>query len=138
MKSITSDSDLYTLADKAGVKLNNVVSRDELTKMPYDNYIINLAPSTSAGTHWVALYLPSGSGRQAVYFDSFGMIPPLEVIKLIRNSGHSAYLCNDKQIQDVRSGFCGEYCLAFLKYMNTPGSSQQNLKQFLSKFRKLN
>lgn len=136
MKSITSDEDLYSLAEKYRILLNNIVSRDELTKMPYDNYIINLASSQNPGTHWVALYLPKN--RTPVYFDSFGMVPPLEVINLIKNSGHKNYLVNEKQIQDIRSGYCGEYCLMFLRFMNRSNPSKKNLKQFLAKFRKLN
>ena len=136
MKSITSDEDLYSLSDRSGILLNNICYRDQLIKMPYDNYIINLSPSVQDGSHWVALYL--NKRKTPVYFDSFGMVPPLEVIKLIRKSGHDNYLCNSKQVQDIRSGYCGEYCLMFLKYMNRPYPSQKNLSQFLAKFKRLN
>jgi hypothetical protein len=52
----------------------------------------------------------------ACYWDSFGMVPPLDVSKLCKNK---RLIYNKDQIQNLNQEACGYYCLAFLHFMNT-------------------
>ena len=80
-----------------------VYSRDSIPKrIGAKFYIINLDDSTGPGTHWVALY---NVGRKPIYFDSFGVWPPKELMK-IKN-----LLFNDYRIQSRNSRSCGLYCI---------------------------
>ena len=51
-----------------GPRFNGAYSRDNLTKIKYGAYTINL-DEYSIGTHWVALYVDNDD---VTYFDSFG------------------------------------------------------------------
>ena len=42
-------------------------------------YIINLDDSTGPGTHWGAVI--SDMSDRAIYFDSFGLSPPQEIVR---------------------------------------------------------
>ena len=42
-------------------------------------YIINLDSKIGPGTHWVSVIIES---NRLLYFDSFGLIPPYELINL--------------------------------------------------------
>ena len=57
-----------------------IVMKDELKNMkPINtNYIVNLESSSMGnGTHWMALKIEN---KDCVYFDSYGMLPPEEII----------------------------------------------------------
>jgi hypothetical protein len=57
--------------------------KDELVnhKPKSGNYIINLESSTSgSGTHWMSMKI---SNKQCFYQDSFGVIPPKEIIDFL-------------------------------------------------------
>ena len=47
--------------------------------------IVNFVTSDGPGTHWVAWYK---NGRTKIYFDSYGVQPPLEVIRYLRRLIH--------------------------------------------------
>ena len=49
-------------------KLDNVYSRNNLSKIKDGEYIINLDEYESIGTHWIALYV---NAENVTYFDSF-------------------------------------------------------------------
>ena len=49
-------------------KLDNVYSRNNLSKIKDGAYIINLDEYESIGTHWIALYV---NAENVTYFDSF-------------------------------------------------------------------
>ena len=46
---------------------------DRLPKLKKGAYVINTAPSTHPGQHWVAVY---GEDTKMDYFDSYGRYPP--------------------------------------------------------------
>ena len=69
-------------------------------------YIINLDSKIGPGTHWVSVIIES---NRILYFDSFGRIPPYELINL-----RSEYYYNFLQYQPIKSFLCGYYCLYFL------------------------
>jgi hypothetical protein len=99
-----------------------VLSKNELKNQPLlnGNYIINMQDSDKgSGTHWVALKVYP---NEAFYYNSFGLLPPLEVIYFVNppylkgNQRRSLYICN-KQIQNIYGAYCGQYCTDFLRYM---------------------
>ena len=83
---ITSDIDLYNLANKIKIKLNGIYFKNELPSPHLGNYIINLASSNdnSGGTHWVHCELRNENNiRKAVYFDPFGLPEATLVTKFL-------------------------------------------------------
>ncbi len=110
----TSNYDLLDYSKKFNIKLDEVVMRDQLNHIQHknkQNLIINLDSSRSSGTHWAGLLIEA---KNALYFDSFGGLPPKEVIAYCKRYklGYSSFI-----IQDLSSETCGYYCLAFLHYM---------------------
>ncbi len=75
-------------------------------------YIINL--DDGSGTHWTAVYIKN---KRATYCDSYGQIPPPEVIRFLKKY-RIKYEYNYSQIQALSSTACGWYCVAFLWCMN--------------------
>ena len=73
-------------------------------------YIINLDSKIGTGTHWVSVIIEP---NRLLYFDSFGLIPPYELINL-----RSEYYYNFLQYQPIKSLLCGYYCLYFLNEFN--------------------
>ena len=51
-------------------KFNGIYSRNNLSKIKHQAYIINLDEYESIGTHWIALY---ANTKNVTYFDSFGV-----------------------------------------------------------------
>ena len=51
-------------------KFNGVYSRNNLSKIKDEAYIINLDEYESIGTHWIALYI---NVKNVTYFESFGV-----------------------------------------------------------------
>ena len=109
-----TDEDLEESCDRLKIPLVGIFSKDLLPKhcIP-GGYIINLQNHDEGhGSHWVALAVRADS---ALYFDSFGMPPPLQVIRFVRDDYTLVY--NKQDIQNIDSGVCGSYCLAFLYYI---------------------
>ena len=86
--------------------------------------IVNLDKSGGSGTHWVAWY-KNGKNKK-VYFDSYGVQPPMEVIKYLGKS--ISY--NTDQIQPRGEVFCGHLCLYVLKGLNEGHDFQSILNKF--------
>ena len=74
-------------------------------------YIINLDSKIGLGTHWVSVIIEP---NKLLYFDSFGLIPPYELINL-----GPKYYYNFLQYQPINSFLCGYYCLYFLNEFNS-------------------
>ncbi len=130
----TTGAQLERACHEFKIPLVTICYKDELSLVQpqYGSYIINLDDSTSSthGTHWVGLYL---SLSEAMYFDSFGFPPPVEVIDFLRHSRYSDYLYNCQQIQSLQSGYCGSYVVYFLYHMSHDHGS---LESRFEKFRK--
>lgn len=136
LKSMTTEDELYDYAKKHNIPLNLVCMKDELPDDPQDGgYIINMQSSSDGnGTHWVSLFLENG---RAAYFDSFGIVPPVEVAKFIENY-YEAFM-SDKHIQNIAGGWCGAYCLYFIYCMSKgKGSMKHRYIKFLDQFKDLN
>lgn len=114
------------------IPLVGVFSKDKLPITKKDGgYIINLQDSDKgSGTHWTAFYV-EGSSR--VYFDSFGVIPPLSVQRFLRNK----YVYSTKHIQNIQSEICGYYVLYFLWFMWNHRNRIRDVRQRFCAFLRL-
>ena len=86
--------------------------RDEITGLqPRVNEcaIVNLDSSDGPGTHWVAF---SKCGSRALYYDSFGDLPPpREIASHLAGSSISFNYTSEQSFDTV---VCGHLCLLFL------------------------
>ena len=108
--------DLEKIASNYQIELK-IFMKDQLDKLPINdgNYIINLDDSQGQGTHWVSLFI---SQNKAIYFDSFGCVPPLNVINFVKQRSKIKLGCNNFIIQDLKSDACGFYCIAFFVFLS--------------------
>ena len=71
-------------------KFNGVYSRNNLSKIKDEAYIINLDEFESVETHWIVLYV---NDDNVTYFDSFGVEHiPKEIRRFIGNKNIITYL----------------------------------------------
>ena len=85
--------------------------------------IVNFDKSDGPGTHWVAWYK---NDKTKIYFDSYGVQPPLEVIKYLGSPIHY----NTDQLQPAGEVFCGHLCLYVLKELSMGNEFQNILNKF--------
>ena len=134
--------DLMRDASRLHLPLVGIYNKDTIPSNNLKNgfYIINLQDDFDAngndlsGTHWTAFQV---EGNQAAYFDSFGFRPPIQVQNFLKPFAPYAY--STKLIQNVNSGVCGKYVLAFMKFMNSNRqirSLKQRLMSFVNLFSK--
>jgi len=130
----TTDEQLIRYSKRHGIHLNNVIFKDELCELfPHKGgYVINMANSNQHGTHWVSLYLHSP--KNVYYFDSFGILPPLEIRNFVLKFGCHSLFSNTKQIQSINSGYCGSYCMDFLTYMTRIPNKRTAWRLFINQF----
>lgn len=108
-----TDQQLLQFGQYFNIPINQVVMKDEINIKKNGGYIINMQSSADGnGTHWVACYK---LGDLCIYFDSFGIYPPLEVVKQCKK--HDIIYSN-QQIQALDSTACGYYCIAFLFFVH--------------------
>jgi hypothetical protein len=133
-EELTTVDDLEEIAKQNKIKLNGIYSRDrididKIQKAENSNNIINLDSAMNSGSHWVALMK---RGPVYIYFDSFGIPPPQEII----NSCPKLYY-NDVHIQDLDYGYCGQYCIAFIGAIGYPETMDElfnNYENFMAHF----
>jgi hypothetical protein len=129
--------ELEQISENYGMKLNPVVMKDEMQSLPAKNgnYIINLQSSTAGmGTHWCALCIED---KDIFYFDSFGIICPIEVTTFCKRISKSSLAYNDLQIQHVETQTCGWYCINFLLHLKNRNKNKDIYKsanEFISNF----
>ena len=111
-----SNFELERLAKFYKLPLISICMKNELPSTVKDGcYIINMQSSTQGtGSHWVAMYFLKDV---CYYFESFGATPPVEIMNFIKKKKGSHLLYNNWIIQDLNSGNCGYFSLAFLLYM---------------------
>jgi hypothetical protein len=106
-----SNFQLIDAAKKLKIKhFRGVYVRDELPKSPKKEEcgILNLCDSRGNGTHWTAWIK---NGHEKLYFDSYGLAPPVELVSYIRNPVYY----NSERVQTDGEVFCGHLCLYILK-----------------------
>ena len=98
---------------------------DTLPKKPSKKEcgIVNFDKSGGPGMHWVACYK---NGKNKIYFDSYGVQPPIEVINYLGKS----IRYNTDQVQPVGQVFCGHLCLYVLKELSMGYKFQNILNKF--------
>jgi hypothetical protein len=85
----------------------------EILPKPF-GIVVNLDPSWQSGSHWVAVYAPETG--PLIYFDSFGLVPPENLLTFLeRNTKSHGYELNKSIFQGELSIKCGHYCLLFLE-----------------------
>lgn len=110
--------DIIHLAKKLEIPhFDGVFMRDTLTgkkrTRSRECWVLNHGSSDTDGTHWTAL---AKNGTTALYFDSFGKLPPpLEVINyLSKHRNNIRLFYNSKKYQSYGTTICGHLCLRFL------------------------
>lgn len=112
-----SNYDILDLAAKLKIPhFHGVFMRDTLLSRKKrrpalrECWILNHGSSNTDGTHWTAL---AKNCNSALYFDSFGRLPPpLEVLDYLGDNIQLYY--NVKQYQNYGTTICGHLCLRFL------------------------
>ena len=139
-----TDSQLETLADKMQFKLAGVYFKDAVPrKLKYNEaYLINMddkydaSGNLSAGSHWVCFQsnkYPDGS-TESIYFDAYGIPPPENVKRVVKDATGKSLPYNTKDIQSLMNNACGWYCAAFLHFINASSYRSGNLYQDVSTF----
>lgn len=75
--------------------------------------ISNLSPSTSEGTHWIAVWL--SEDRRGEYFDSYGRRPDIHFETYLNREADAGWVSNSRPVQSRHSTLCGAFCLQFLE-----------------------
>lgn len=118
----SSNFELEDLCEKLKIPLIGVFCKDELDYLKRYNgcFIINMMDTKvvskpDAVGHWVAFYKTKS---QSVYFDSFAVYPPNDIIEYItyKTKINKVYY-NKDQIQDIADDYCGYICVMFLYWM---------------------
>ena len=123
--------------DKIMIKCDNyrgTFSKDMLPKAMNKNEaaVVNLQDYfAGSGTHWVCVYNEEKSDK-VEYFDSFGLVPPNEVVKYISTTNKNI-IYNDAQIQNINSILCGYYCVYYITERNKGRTANELLLDFHEK-----
>ena len=113
-KKELSNFDIIEICKERKIPLINVIAKDEEMLLKKNgNYIINLQNHNQKGSHWTALIMTK---TDCIYMDSFGQPPPQEVEDFLKNKYKKENITyNTMIIQDMKSTYCGYFCIAFLK-----------------------
>jgi hypothetical protein len=131
-----SNIQLQQLADSLKIPLAGIVMKNQLIDLPAKQgyYIVNLQSSfEGGGTHWTAVVLGKG---KCLYFDSYGALPPLEVIDFMKRSKGRGYTYNESIIQAMKSELCGFYCMGLFLYLsrNSKKPIDEAMEEFCDTF----
>ena len=131
----TTNVELIKMADHYKVHLHDVLMKDETNDIipEVGNYIINLQSSDQGGgTHWCAIMCDK---TECYYFDSFATAPPKEIDIFLRKK-YPKYAYNTKDVQALKSTYCGFFCLALFIYVknNFIGSFYETCNSYSNMF----
>ena len=127
-----SNFELEEKAKQLRLPLVGVFSKDKIPSLQVGSYYINMQDADEGeGTHWVLLKI--FDNKHALYFDSFGMPPPKDIIEKVK----TAIPYSNRHIQDISSHACGYYVLACDKYMSSVRRKklQEQYDDFLNLFK---
>lgn len=147
-----SNVQVQDLAKRMGIRLEGVYFKSQLKEMkmkPNVAYIINLEDefdedgNPNDGSHYTCFqynkYPKKDCRDEMVYFDSYGVCPPQEVLDFC---GVKEMPYNIVDVQSLMADCCGFFCLAFLYYINVfPGRTMdlyRDCVHFISLFKDLN
>ena len=92
-------------------RFNGVYSRNNLSKIKDEAYVIKLDEYKSIGTHWIALYV---NDDNVTYFDSFAVEHvPKKIKKFIGNKNIIADICRNQAYDSI---MCGYFCIGFIDF----------------------
>lgn len=103
-------------------------SRNTVSKKKDLCFIVNLDDSKGQGTHWTAVNVDSKM-PYTEYYDSFGITPPLSVIKFLKKYKKPIHY-QTEQLQGDNSILCGYYCCDYLVQRYKGKQPNDILKQF--------
>ena len=86
---------------------------DKIEKFPA-TLIVNTDPSSEPSEHWVVIHFDSKDNGE--YFDSYGLPPLHQEIKLFMNKICFMYGYNPVVLQCFECITCGQYCVLYVKY----------------------
>lgn len=138
LTSESSDKQLKELANRLCIRLEPIVFKDELRnlKTPTEsrnyNYVIHLRDPA----HWTALFLDN-KNKRAYYFNSFADkfdSIPNDVLDFVKRARCILYE-SDKPVQRPQTGFCGQYSMLWLAYMNRPTNDLKDFNDYLKLFK---
>lgn len=139
--SMTTDQQLYKIANKVGLRLEPIIYKNELLQVPKltekrnYNYIINMSNSNEIGSHWIGLFVDA-KRRIAYYFNSFAEefnLMPIEIITFTMRNKLQLYY-SQEPIQNPYRGFCGQYVIAWLLEMNKTTDDLLDYNRYMRRF----
>ncbi len=125
MKEISSDDldRIFATSKNYG----GTFSKDNLPPLQSKFYVINMSNHNEEGTHWVCVI--NTKPKQCIYFDSFGMPMPEEVLERMKAT-KKAVCYSDLDIQDFNSSNCGYYCIAMIQQIEQGKSYSEAINSF--------
>ena len=103
--------------------------RDELVGTPAQQEcgVVNFNTSSEPGSHWVAYYK---NGKDRIYFDSFGQVPPTEIQKYLKTkeefeNNAPVIQRNTDIVQKPNTDICGHLCLYVLDNLSKGAKFQE-------------
>jgi len=147
-----TDQQLISMAEHMNIPLECVSFKNELpTPLKFNkSYIINMQDELdergqpNEGSHWCAFQIQKdlAGDIRPIYFDPFGVGPPLEVSKAVEKFCNKKLPYTSKDVQNLMSFCCGWYSLAICHWWNSPRYSCGNIyvdtDNFLDMFLDLN
>jgi hypothetical protein len=134
----TSNQDLDTFMKRfPDIPFKGCFSKDTIPPMKQEEWacIVNMSDETDGkgvplpGTHWVAI---GRVNKEPWYFDSFGLPPPLDVIRYFQTDD---IVQSEKEIQARESKNCGWYCVACILYLCSRATPvERSMDQFVNLF----
>ncbi len=121
-KSI-SNYEIEEICKRYDIPLTSVCMKDQLDVVQTGFYIINLQSSHENGSHWVALVCEA---NECCYFDSFGCVCP-QAIQDILLQYYKRVPFNSFIIQDIKSSYCGYYCMLLGLYLKIHNRDRKSL-----------
>ena len=97
---------------KSIIKINGVFSRNNLSKIKYGAYIINLDEYESIETHWITLYV---NDNNVTYFYNFGVENIPKKVRTI--FGNKNIITNFYRVQAYDSIMCGYFFIRLVDFM---------------------
>lgn len=133
-----SDAEINEIMFAQVPNYKGTMAINELPKKisPDESGIVNYQIRAQGGTHWVAYY-NTPKLNYVLYFDSFGISPPSQIVKFLKTS-KKEILYSTTSIQDPLSSLCGYYCMMFILEMEKGISFVKFLNKFNSLYPKKN
>ena len=107
----TIEIDRILFSDKyCGPIFHGTYAIDELPSFQHGCFVVNLAPSSHPGTHWVTIY--KDIIGHVEYFDSGAKDPPGQLIEWWGR--RKKFVKNPYVLQNAYTAVCGQYCIYYL------------------------